>query len=95
MRHAGQQSLDELEPLLIRLRSLAGLTEKKRGVFYLRGKAFLHFHEDPAGLFADLRAADGRDFDRIAVTSEAGRLQLLDLAARRLTAGPTTARADR
>jgi len=38
------------------------LKEKTPGVFYRKSKAFLHFHEDPAGLFADLRA--GVDFDR-------------------------------
>lgn len=91
MRHAGQASLDELQPLLDRLRELPGLTERKRGVFYLRSKAFLHFHEDPAGLFADLRAADGLDFDRIAVSDEPGRAELLALAAQRLKDAPTKA----
>ena len=91
MRHAGQASLDELEPLLGRLRELPGLVEKKRGVFYVRGKAFLHFHEDPAGLFADIRMADGLDFDRIAIGDESGRAELLALAAQRLRAAPTKA----
>lgn len=36
-----------------------GLKEKKRGIFYRRGKSFLHFHEDPAGLFADLALETG------------------------------------
>ncbi len=34
------------------------LKEKSRGVFYRKSKATLHFHEDPAGLFADMRIAD-------------------------------------
>ena len=71
MKHAGEQALDALEALLVALRPLPGMTEKKRGVFYRKSKAFLHFHEDPAGLFADLRAAEGDDFDRYEVSTEA------------------------
>jgi hypothetical protein len=67
MRHAGPATLDKLEPLLARLRAIGGLKEKSRGVFYRRAKAFLHFHEDPAGLFADIRTADGTDFERLQV----------------------------
>lgn len=65
MKHATAMALDELEPLLAKLRQLPGLKERSRGIFYLKSRAFLHFHEDRAGLFADIRAADGRDFDRI------------------------------
>jgi hypothetical protein len=65
MKHAGPGALDTLEPLLARLRALGGLREKTRGVFYLKSRAFLHFHEDPTGLYADVRAADGGDFDRL------------------------------
>jgi hypothetical protein len=54
MRHAREAALDHLAPLLERLRR-PELTEKKRGVFYRKSQAFLHFHEDPAGLFADVR----------------------------------------
>ena len=75
MRHARAEALDLLEPLLARLRAFDALQERSRGVFYLRSKAFLHFHEDPAGLFADVRAADG--FDRINVTEPAGEAALL------------------
>jgi hypothetical protein len=52
MRHAGAAALDQLEPLLQQLRALPALKEKARGVFYLRSRAFLHFHEDPSGLHA-------------------------------------------
>ena len=69
MKHAGETALDQLEPLLARVRALPGLTEKKRGVFYLKSRAFLHFHEDPKGLFADVRDESGRDFDRFDVTA--------------------------
>ena len=63
MKHAGAAALDALEPLLGRLRALPGLKEKSRGVFYRGSRAFLHFHEDPTGFYADLRNAAG-DFDR-------------------------------
>jgi hypothetical protein len=62
VRHATETALDALEPLLRRLRILDGLIEKRRGIFYRGSVAFLHFHEDPAGLFADLRV--GSDWQR-------------------------------
>ncbi|HEY8571206.1 hypothetical protein [Phenylobacterium sp.] len=86
MKHAGQDALDALEPLLGSLRALPGLKEKARGTFYVKSRAFLHFHEDPKGLFADIRGADGGDFERLDVTSEAGRAQLIALARQRLGA---------
>jgi len=68
MKHAGPQALDELEPILREIRKVEGLTEKKRGTFYYRGNAMLHFHEDPAGFFADLKV-DG-EFVRLAVNTK-------------------------
>lgn len=85
MKHAGKQALDQLEPLLGELRALPGMVEKKRGVFYRKAKAFLHFHEDPKGLFADLRDATGQDFDRFDVTGEPGRAALIVTTKARLT----------
>ena len=67
MKHAGAAALEQIEPLIDRLRALPGLKEKSRGVFYLKSRAFLHFHEDPQGMFADLRTEDGNDFDRFKV----------------------------
>lgn len=55
VKHAGPAALDALEPMLAAVRSHEALREKGRGVFYRGGKATLHFHEDPEGLFADLR----------------------------------------
>lgn len=86
MKHAGEQALDVLEALLVALRALPGMTEKKRGVFYRKSKAFLHFHEDPAGLFADLRSAAGDDFDRYDVSTQALREALVAAVAERLRA---------
>jgi hypothetical protein len=53
MKHATPVALDALEPLLAQVRAIPGLTERKRGVFYRKSTAYLHFHEDPAGFFAD------------------------------------------
>ncbi|WP_430418779.1 hypothetical protein [Phenylobacterium sp.] len=78
MKHAGAAALDQLETLLNALRAVPSLRETSRGVFYRRGRAFLHFHEDPRGLFADLR--DGPDFERFDVTDPAGRDALLAAA---------------
>ncbi|MDO8290933.1 MAG: hypothetical protein Q7T44_17095 [Parvibaculum sp.] len=56
MKHARDDALNKLEPLLVELRLFNLLSERKRGIFYWRGRAFLHFHEDSTGLYADLRA---------------------------------------
>jgi hypothetical protein len=67
VRHATSAALDRLEPLLERLRRLPDLRERKRGLFYRKSAAFLHFHEDPAGLFADLK--EGAQFARHRVST--------------------------
>ena len=67
MKHAGPQALDDLEPLLAEIRAMPGVVEKSRGVFYRRSKAFLHFHEDPTGMHADVRC--GTEFERYRVES--------------------------
>ena len=77
MKHAGPEALDRLEPLLVELRGLPALREKSRGAFYLRSKAFLHFHEDPTGLFADVRLDPDGDFVRMRVSSGAERALLM------------------
>jgi hypothetical protein len=76
VRHARADALDQLEPLLVELRAIPELREKTRGTFYRGAKAFLHFHEDAAGLFADVRLA-GPDFERVEVTSAAQQRRLL------------------
>jgi hypothetical protein len=69
VKHAGAGALDALEPVLKQLRAIDGLKEKSRGTFYRKSQAFLHFHEDPAGFFADLKK-DG-DFVRFPVNNRA------------------------
>jgi hypothetical protein len=75
VKHARNDALDRLEPMLTALRSMPALREKKRGTFYRRSRAFIHFHEDPAGLFADVRFGD--DFERFDVTTVARQKQLV------------------
>jgi hypothetical protein len=75
VKHAGSQALDQLEPLLGELRGVEGLKEKKRGVFYRKSRAFLHFHEDPSGLFADVRLVN--DFELLPVTTRAEQRELV------------------
>jgi len=85
VRHARDIDLDRLESLLAELRTLPGLVEKKRGVFYRKSRSFLHFHEDPKGLFADIGGGPNGIDERIDVTEPAGRARLLAEARRRLT----------
>lgn len=68
MKHAGPASLKSLTGVLDRLRRIPALTERKPGIFYLKSRACLHFHEDAAGLFADLRLV-GDDFERFPVNT--------------------------
>ena len=87
MKHAGQVALDQLEPFLRELRTVEELKEKSRGVFYRQGRAFLHFHEDPKGLFADVRFGD--DFERLEATSVTQRAVLLKRIRACVAAGKT------
>ncbi len=56
MKHAGSAALRALAPLLAEIRrDMAGVIERKPCTFYRNGRSLLHFHEDPAGFFADLK----------------------------------------
>ena len=68
MKHASDAALDQLADVLEGLRKQSALTERKRGIFYLGSSAFVHFHEDPTGLFADVKAASG--WERLPVTTK-------------------------
>lgn len=80
MRHARDQDLKRVEPLLEKLNDLAGehdvLKRRKRGVYYLGSRAFLHFHEHDGEIHADVRL-DGVDFDRFKVTTRADQKKLV------------------
>jgi len=92
MKHAGAEALAELSELLQKLRNRPGLIERKPGIFYAKGRAFLHFHEDRAGLFADLR--QGSNWLRLSVSGHDNRERLLAAVDRTLD-GEETARAAR
>jgi hypothetical protein len=91
MKHAGTPALGQLSTLLDSLRRLGSLTERSPGTFYLRSRAVLHFHEDPLGLFADMRTAG--DWERLPVNTLQERNVLLQrlgtwlASAERKTAG--------
>jgi len=76
MKHAAEPALTELAPLLAEIRRLPGLQERKPGIFYRRSQAFLHFHEDPSGLFADAKLG-APTFERMAVNTQQQRQELL------------------
>jgi hypothetical protein len=58
VKHADVRALEAVSDLIENLRRRSDLVEKKLGIFYTKGRAFLHFHKDPAGFFADLREGD-------------------------------------
>jgi hypothetical protein len=76
MKHAGPSTLARISPLLEELRARAVLREQRPGVFSLKSHAFLHFHDDPSGIFADVRLAD--EFVRLPVTSSSQQSDLLE-----------------
>ncbi|HEV8002869.1 MAG TPA: hypothetical protein VGP63_23495 [Planctomycetaceae bacterium] len=75
MKHAGDVALDRLDSLLEQIRKQDCLKERKRGVFYRGSAAFLHFHEDPAGMFADVRT--GADWERTPISARGQQRELL------------------
>jgi hypothetical protein len=55
-----QATLDRIAPLLDALRAHPALSEVRPAEFMLDGRDFLHFHDEPEGVFADVRLAEGR-----------------------------------
>lgn len=85
MKHAGDKALDELESLLAAIRAYPSLVERKRGIFYRKSKAFLHFHEDEDGLFADIKLnGDGLSYTRLRVSTAAERKAFIAAAKKAL-----------
>jgi hypothetical protein len=81
MKHAGAEALNTLNELLSAIRA-RGLNEPRPGSFYRQGRAWLHFHEDKAGLFADIRV--GTEWERFRVSETEERAALLSLIDRSL-----------
>ena len=84
MKHPSRASLERLAPLLAELRAIAGLIERTPGSFYRRSAAFLHFHEDPTGLFADVKL-NLAGFERLPVNTSAEQAALLRAVRRALS----------
>jgi hypothetical protein len=81
MKHAGSDALRELSDLLSAIR-MRGPKEPRPGVFYRKGQAWVHFHEDKAGLFADIRV--GKEWERFCVSDAKGRTDFLAMIDRNL-----------
>jgi N-acetylglutamate synthase-like GNAT family acetyltransferase len=86
VRHATAADLRQISDLLAQLRKVDGLVERSPGVFSRRSRAFLHFHEDSAELFADVRLFDD-DFVRLRVTTTLEQARLLQQVAEAVGAG--------
>jgi hypothetical protein len=78
MKHAGANTLAALEALLRRVREHPALTERTPGSFYRKSKAYLHFHEDPSGIYADVKLS-GAEFTRVRATTSQEQKHLLSL----------------
>ncbi len=78
MKHVGPDALHTLKPLLRLLREQSSLVERAPGSFYRKSKAYLHFHEDPSGMYADIKL-NGTDFTRMRVTTSREQARFLSL----------------
>ncbi len=69
-----ESTLETLSPLLNFLRSYEVLEETRGTKFLLKGKDFVHFHDDPDGLWADALLAKGRVRMSVATREEQAEL---------------------
>jgi hypothetical protein len=76
VRHATLEDLDALEALLLELRTLPELKERKRGYFSRGTHAFLHFHEDAGEFYVDVKLGEG--FQRMRVTTRGEQLEFFE-----------------
>ena len=77
-------TLDCIAPLLELLRAYPALREVRPAVFHLDGRDFIHFHEEAAGVFADVRLAKGQV--RMPVSTQSEQAELLERLADMLAA---------
>ena len=80
MAHASPEALQPLQALLRQLREIKSLKEVRPGIFYSRGAAFLHFHDEGGSVAADLKKPGGSGFDRFAVDTAPAQRRLVDAA---------------
>jgi hypothetical protein len=76
MKHATAETFASIQLLLRQLRERKRLVERTPGAFYFRSKAFLHFHRDPSGTYADVKR-DLTGFTRMRCTSREEQKALL------------------
>jgi len=85
MKHATPTTLRLIDDLLRQVRRRPELRERTPGSFYFKSKGYLHFHEDPAGIFADVKL-DHVDFTRMRVSTAAEQRKLIKEMDRSLAA---------
>jgi hypothetical protein len=71
MKHS---TLEALAPLLKVLRAHPALHEIRPATFHLKGRNFVHFHEEPEGIFADVLLAKGRVHMPVSTATEQAEL---------------------
>jgi hypothetical protein len=76
VRHSREEDLPRLAAMVVQLRTVEGLTEKKPGTFYRGSRAFLHFHIHGDDVYADVRLS-GDEFERLRVTTRAEQRSLV------------------
>lgn len=59
MAHCKPNELDDIKEILFAIRSIPGLKEKQTGIFYFKGKGFLHFHSKDNKRWSDVRCGVG------------------------------------
>jgi len=83
VKHASHDTLMSLEPLLQKVRKQPSLVERTTGSFYRKSKAYLHFHQDPSGIYADVKL-NFAEFTRIRATTPEEQARLLSLIGKSL-----------
>jgi hypothetical protein len=83
VRHATEGDLVHVEALLVELRTVPELRERKPGYFSRGARAFLHFHADDFGqLYVDARLNGA--FQRFRITSQEEQTDFLVLVRQEL-----------
>lgn len=85
-----EATLDRIAPLLTVLRAHPALHEARPAEFEVDGREFLHFHDEPDGVVADARLAEGRV--SMPVSSRTEQAELLERIDRSLGSLETRAR---
>lgn len=67
-------TLERIQPLLSALRGYSALSEVRPMVFHLTDRDFIHFHEEPEGVVADVRLTKGQVRMPVATSAEQAEL---------------------